>query len=83
MRNAGMRPWKWLSALRKVGRALEKGSWSGAMSPFETMYLDIRTTESLTDVALNISAEEGAHFHSGLFTCCVHVGVVVHDLASQ
>lgn len=49
-------------------RALEKGSWSGAMSPFETMYLDIRTTESLTDVALNISAEEGAHVHS----CCFH-----------
>lgn len=41
-------------------RPLEKGFWSGAASPFETKYVDLRATESHTDVSLSISAEEGA-----------------------
>lgn len=43
-------------------RALEKGFWSGAASPFETKYVDLRATESHTDVSLSISAEEGANW---------------------
>ncbi|XP_024372650.1 uncharacterized protein [Physcomitrium patens] len=39
-------------------RALEQGFWSGATSPFETKYVDLRLTISHTDVALNISVEE-------------------------
>ncbi|KAG0581006.1 hypothetical protein KC19_4G217300 [Ceratodon purpureus] len=44
-------------------RALEKSVWSGVASPFETKYVDLRVTEALTDVPLNISAvEEGQGF---------------------
>lgn len=43
---------------RESWRALEKGSWSGAASPFETKYVDLRLTDSHTDVSLSISAEE-------------------------
>ena len=54
-------------------RPLEKGSWSGAASPFETKYIDIRTTESHTDVALSISAEEGAQIQIGAMLYYEHV----------
>jgi hypothetical protein len=37
---------------------IEKGSWTGVMSPFETRFLDIRTLVSPV-VSLDISVQEG------------------------
>lgn len=45
---------------QKSWRSLENGFWSGPTSPFLTNYVDIRTSESFSDVAISISAEEGA-----------------------
>jgi hypothetical protein len=40
---------------------IEKGSWTGVMSPFETRFLDIRTlvSQSHSVVSLDISVQEG------------------------
>lgn len=43
---------------QKTWRSLENGFWSGPTSPFLTNYVDIRTSESFSDVAISISAEE-------------------------
>ncbi|MCO5546698.1 hypothetical protein L7F22_000134 [Adiantum nelumboides] len=39
-------------------KALEKGSWNGMMSPFETKYLDLRIRDAVTDLRLMVSVEE-------------------------
>lgn len=39
-------------------KSLEKGSWNGMMSPFETRFLDIRLRDSMTDMPLTVSVHE-------------------------
>jgi hypothetical protein len=59
-------------------RALEKGFWSGAASPFETKYVDLRATESHTDVSLSISAEEESQ---GFRIAFLALGMVLLSMA--
>ena len=40
-------------------QALDKGLWIGAMSPFETKFVDIRQLGSNTDASINVSMQEG------------------------
>lgn len=40
-------------------QALDKGLWTGAMSPFETKFVDIRQLGSNTDASINVSMQEG------------------------
>lgn len=44
--------------LKESWQTLEKGSWNGMMSPFETRFLDIRIRDSLTDVPLTVSVDK-------------------------
>jgi hypothetical protein len=44
--------------LQNEWKALEKGLWTGLMSPFETKFIDIRMPGTLFD-SLTISVEEG------------------------
>ncbi|XP_024386150.1 uncharacterized protein [Physcomitrium patens] len=59
---------------QKSWRSLENGFWSGPTSPFLTNYVDIRTSESFSDVAISISAEEGPYLEVNWFFKLQQIG---------
>ena len=45
--------------MKENWQSLEKGTWTGLMSPFEIKYVDIRMRDSITDFPLEVSVHEG------------------------
>lgn len=62
---------------------LEKGSWNGMMSPFETKYLDVRIRDSLTDVRLMVSVEEEFWPFRLVFLTCGLILLLVAPIVSS
>ncbi|MCO5569569.1 hypothetical protein L7F22_023284 [Adiantum nelumboides] len=64
-------------------QALEKGSWNGLTSPFETKYLDLRIRDSLIDVRLVVSVEEEFWPFRLVFLTCGLILLLVAPIVSS
>ncbi|KAI5081181.1 hypothetical protein GOP47_0004364 [Adiantum capillus-veneris] len=64
-------------------QALEKDSWNGIASPFETKYLDLRIRDSLTDVRLTVSVEEEFWPFRLVFLTCGLILLLVAPIVSS